>query len=159
MRSLVAEPLPTSYPKRDMFPWNRECYNLWCLSGRQPLFKFCLPCCQETGHRVIYSGAVGNVHVYAAWPRGRFVCPSCAAVVLGLLLGLTTVKTLLHKPAHAQTQIVDFHIAQNMLYSDTVYWYVKEVESRHCAWFAAGVGRVLKNPTQVEVHLNWIELL
>jgi hypothetical protein len=87
-RNRVAVLTLITYPEWAMFPWNRECYNLWCLPGRQPLLEFRIPCCQETRHwRVVYSGAVSNVPVYGAWPEDRSVCPFCGAVVLGLLLG------------------------------------------------------------------------
>jgi hypothetical protein len=46
-RNWVAVPTLITYPEWAMFPWNRDCYNL-CLSGRQPLLKFRLACCQET---------------------------------------------------------------------------------------------------------------
>jgi hypothetical protein len=78
----VAEPTLTTYPKRAMFPWNRGCYNLWCLSGRQSLWK-------ATGHwQVVYSETVGKVHAYGAWPGGRSVCLFCGNIVLCRLLGL-----------------------------------------------------------------------
>jgi hypothetical protein len=94
-RSSVAEPIPTTYPERTMYPWNRECYNLWCLSGRQPLLEFRLRCCQETGHwRVVYSGAVSDVHIYRAWPGGRSIFPFCGAVVLGRHLGLDPLSSV-----------------------------------------------------------------
>jgi hypothetical protein len=85
----VAEIIPTKYHEKAMFPWNKECCNLWCLSGRQPFLELCLPRCQETGYwQVVHSEAVGDVHVYRAWPGGRAFCPFCGAVVLGRLLGL-----------------------------------------------------------------------
>jgi hypothetical protein len=68
-----------TYPEWAMFPLNREFDNLWCLSGRQPLHEFHLPCCQETGHwQVVYSGSVGDFPIYGAWPEDSTVCPFCS---------------------------------------------------------------------------------
>ena len=87
-RNWVALPAPITYPEWAVFLCNRECYNLWCLSGRQPLLVFRQPCCQDTGHwLVVCSGVVSVVSFYRVWPEDHSVCPFCGAVVLGHLLG------------------------------------------------------------------------
>ena len=100
--AMHGEPIPTTYPKRAMFPTFQECYNLWCLSGRQPLLAFYLPCCRESGHWwVVYSRAVWDVHVYGAWPGERSVCSFCGTIVLVRFLGLDPLSWVVVHPGQS----------------------------------------------------------